>query len=212
MSATEKTETVKPERRGIHHRLYQWVLRWAAHPHAIWALFVLALTEASVFPIPPDVLLIAMTVAAPQRWLRYALATTAGSVIGGLIGYGIGFGLWGAVSGGFFKVLGPVGFTPHNFELVQAAYQKHAFLAVFTAGFTPIPYKVFTIAAGVFEIGVPVFIAASVLGRAGRFFLVALLIRWIGPPILPFVERYLGWLTIAFVALLILGFWVLKVL
>jgi len=203
-------DTAPPKRKPIHRRLYDWVLHWAGHRHAVWALFLLAFSEASCFPIPPDVLLIAMCVAAPKSAHRYALVTTAGSVGGGLLGYGIGYGFWEVVNGFFFEYLAPVGFTPENFARVQTAYQDHAFWAVFTAGFTPIPYKVFTIAAGVFDIGVPVFLLASLLGRAGRFFLVAELIRWVGAPIMPFIEKYLGWLTIAFVILLILGFYVLK--
>jgi membrane protein YqaA with SNARE-associated domain len=99
-------------------------------------------------------------------------------------------------------------FTPEVFDQVQIKYQANAFLALFTAGFTPIPYKIFTIAAGVFRVGIPVFIVASVLGRAGRFLLVALLLRFLGPTVKPFIDKYLGWLTIAFVVLLILGFWV----
>ena len=96
-----------------------------------------------------------------------------------------------------------------NFLRVQTAYQDYAFWAVFTAGFTPIPYKVFTIAAGVFEIGLPVFLLASLLGRATRFFLVAGLVGWLGPSVKPFIERHLGWLSLAFMALLIAGFWIL---
>jgi len=198
--------------RGLHYRLYDWVLHWSKHPQAQTALFLLALSEASFFPVPPDVLLIAMTLAQPRRAVRFALICTAGSLIGGLIGYAIGWGLWHAVEGFVFGSLGGIGFTADNFAWVQSAYQENAFLALFTAGFTPIPYKVFTIAAGVFGIGLPVFVLASILGRAGRFFLVALLVRFIGPPVQPFIEKYLGWLTLAFVGLIVLGFWVLGAL
>jgi membrane protein YqaA with SNARE-associated domain len=208
-------KTSAPERprgwRGWHYRLYDWVLRWAAHRRAQSALFLLAFAEASFFPIPPDVLLIAMAVARTRRALRYALVATLGSVTGGMLGYWIGRGLWNLVDDHFFRYLGAFGFTPENFGSVQSAYQANAFLAIFTAGFTPIPYKVFTIAAGVFEVNLAVFLAASVLGRAGRFFLVALLIRWLGPRVLPFIERYLGWLSLAFIVLLVLGFYLIKV-
>ena len=195
---------------AIHRRMYDWVLKWSGHPRARLALFLLAAAEASVFPVPPDVLLIAIVLARPARRYFTAALCTAGSVIGGAVGYGIGFGLWSAVGDWMFRYMSPVGFTPGNFERVQNAYQNNAFLAVFTSGFTPIPYKVFTIAAGVFEIAVPVFLVASLLGRAGRFFLVAELVGRLGPKVLPFIEKYLGWLTLAFAALLILGFWVLK--
>jgi membrane protein YqaA with SNARE-associated domain len=198
------------ERRGgwrrWHNRLYEWVLHWAGHKHARAALFLMALAEASFFPIPPDVLLMAMCLAKPLRSFRYAAITTVGSLVGGLIGYAIGRGAWHALEPFAFGHLGAIGFTPENFATVQEAYQANAFLALFTAGFTPIPYKVFTIAAGVFSIPLPVFVLASLLGRAGRFGLVALLFRLFGPKIKPFIDRYLGWLTIAFVVLLILGF------
>ncbi len=196
-------------KRGLHHRLYDWVLRWSGHPRAQSALFGLAFAEASFFPVPPDVLLISMCLSRPRRALRYATLCTAGSVVGGIAGYGIGKGLWHLVESFFFRYLSVFSFTPENFARVQHAYQENAFLAVFTSGFTPIPYKVFTIAAGVFEISMAVFILASLLGRASRFLLVSLLLRWIGPRVLPFIERYLGWLTLAFVALLILGFLVI---
>jgi membrane protein YqaA with SNARE-associated domain len=204
---SEPPSAVVAPRRGLHHRLYRWVLHWAGHPRASTALFVLAFAEASFFPVPPDVLLMAMSLSVPRHALRYATLTTLGSVSGGLGGYLIGFGVWQAIAGFCFEHLQWLGFTPQNFARVQGLYQDNAFLAVFTAGFTPIPYKVFTIAAGVFEIALPVFVLASILGRAGRFFLVALLVGRGGAALKPFIERYLGWLTVAFVALLILGFW-----
>ena len=196
-------------RRGIHYRIYDWVLRWSGDRHAQAALFLLAAAEASFFPVPPDVLLIAMCLARPRRAARFAGISTVGSVLGGLGGYGIGWGAWRVIGPFCLERLGALGFTPENFARVQQAYQDNAAIALFTAGFTPIPYKVFTIAAGVFEVALPTFLVASVLGRAGRFFLVALLIRWLGPSIKPFLDRYLGWLTLAFVGLLVLGFWLL---
>ncbi len=196
--------------RGLHYRLYDWVIRWAAHRHARTALFLFALVEASVFPIPPDVLLIAMCLSVPASKLRFAAIATVGSVLGGLLGYAIGWGFWAVAAPWFFDWLGPIGFTPENFERVKQLYQDNAFLALFAAGFSPIPYKVFTIAAGVFEIGLGVFVTASVAGRAARFTLVALIVGWLGAAARDFIEKYLGWLTLAFVVLLVLGFWVLK--
>ncbi len=194
----------------LHRRLYDWVLRWSAHPKARWALFALAFTESSVFPVPPDVLLLAMVFAAPGRARAYAALTTLGSVAGGLAGYGLGWGLWQVLGPLFFRHLGPFGFTLENFRTVQRAYQDNAFLAIFTAAFTPIPYKVFTVAAGVFGIGMAAFVVASLLGRGMRFFLVAELAGRIGPAIKPFIERYLGWLTLAFAALLALGAYAIR--
>jgi membrane protein YqaA with SNARE-associated domain len=194
---------------GLHHRVYDWALRWSAHRHAQPALFFFAMAEASFFPVPPDVLLISMGLARPKRALWFAAIATAGSVIGGMIGYGIGWGLWQVIEPICFEHLGFLGFTPENFELVQGKYRENAFLALFTAGFTPIPYKIFTVTAGVFGVSIPVFLIASTVGRAGRFLLVGALVGWGGPAIQPFIEKYLGWLTLAFVALLILGFVVL---
>jgi membrane protein YqaA with SNARE-associated domain len=192
--------------RGLHYRLYDWVIRWAGHRHARWALFLIAFAESSFFPIPPDVLLIAMALARPRAARSFAAVSTVGSVLGGMLGYAIGFGLWQIIHEPVFRYLGPIGFTPENFQLVQTKYQANAFLAVFSAGLTPIPYKVFTIGAGVFDVSFPVFVLASILGRGTRFFVIAELLKRLGPRVMPFIERRLGWLTLAFVALLILGF------
>ncbi|MFQ5457117.1 MAG: YqaA family protein, partial [Myxococcota bacterium] len=159
-----------------------------------------------------DVLLVAMCLARPRSARQFAAVATAASVLGGLAGYAIGVGLWSLISGWTFSHLGTLGFTPPNFDRVQTLYQNNAFLAVFSAGFTPIPYKVFTIAAGVFKVTLGVFIAASVLGRGLRFFVVAELIGRLGPRVMPLIERYLGWLSLAFAALLALGFVFIKYL
>jgi membrane protein YqaA with SNARE-associated domain len=210
---TAEAMVQRPDRpkglRGLHYRLYDWVLGLSAHPHAQIALFLVALVESSFFPIPPDVLLMAMCLAVPRRAVRYAVIATMGSVIGGLLGYAIGWGLWAGIGDYCFGHLGFLGFTPENFELIGDKYRANAFLALFTAGFTPIPYKVFTIAAGVFRIDLVVFVIASLLGRAGRFLLVAVLVAVGGAAIKPFIDKYLGWLTIAFVVLLIGGFWLI---
>lgn len=197
---------------GLHYRLYDWVLHWSGHPRAGAALFLLSLAEASFFPVPPDVLLISMSLARPRRATLFALIATVGSITGALIGWLIGWGLWAALDDWVFANLGFLGFTPQNFDTVRDLYQSNAFLALFGAAFSPIPFKVFTIAAGVFGIGIPVFVLASTIGRAGRFVLVALLVGLLGPRVQPFIERYLGWLTLAFVVLLVAGFWVIGTL
>jgi len=194
--------------RGLHYRLYDWVLHWAAHRHAQPALFFLSLAEASFFPIPPDVLLGAMAVARTKRALRYAAICSAGSIVGGVIGYGIGWGLWEIVQEAFYRWV--PGFSPEIYARVSALYDRWNFWIVFAAGFTPIPYKVFTIAAGVAQINFVIFLVASAVSRSARFFLVAGLLRYFGPRVMPLIERYLGWLTIAFVVLLIGGFWALS--
>jgi len=194
--------------RGLHYKLYDWVLHWSAHRHARPALFTLAFIESSFFPVPPDALLITMSLARPRQARVFALICTVGSVLGGLFGYFLGWGVWALVRGYFFRFLGPFGFNPENFAKMQHLYQENAFWAVFTAGFTPIPYKVFTIGAGVFEISVIVFILASILGRAGRFFLVAEIMSRFGAKAMPFIEKYLGWLTLVFMVLLVGFYWV----
>ena len=202
MTAPERPQGIL----GLHYRLYDWVIHWAGHRHAGLALFLIAMAEASFFPIPPDVLLIAICMAVPAKSFRFALIATAGSVVGGLIGYGIGWGLWQGLEGWVFGNLEFLGFTPDNFTKVQELYQNNAFVALFSAAFSPIPYKVFTIAAGVFGVNIPIFVIASLLGRFGRFGIVALLIWKFGPPIKKVIDKYLGWLTLAFVILLIGGF------
>ncbi|NIQ97382.1 MAG: DedA family protein [Desulfuromonadales bacterium] len=189
-------------------RLYEWILHWAQTPYGVPALFLLALAESSIFPIPPDVLLLALSMSLPFKSYYYALICSAGSLLGGVIGYGIGYLLWEGVSHFFFAYV--PGFTPAGFEKVQHLFETYNFWVVFTAGFTPIPYKVITIGAGVFQINFLVFLVASALSRSLRFFLVAALIRNFGPPIRSYIEKYFNLLTIIFVVLLVGGFILVK--
>ena len=192
----------------IFRRLYDWVLHWANTPYGAPALFLLALIESSVFPVPPDVLLIALSISLPHRAWYYATICSLGSVIGGIIGYLLGWGFWSLLAEFFFAYV--PGFTPQMFARVQALYAEYDFWVVFAAAFTPIPYKVITIAAGVFLINFPVFVLASIIGRSARFFLVAGLIRRYGPGIRSFVDRYFNLLSLLFLILLLGGFPVLK--
>ena len=188
--------------------LYDWVLSWAETPYGPSALFALAMAEASFFPIPPDVLLLPLCVGKRTRALRFAAICTAGSVLGGAIGYAIGWGAWEAV-GQFFYHYVP-GFTEAKFNYVGGLYETYNFWVVFVAAFTPIPYKVITIAAGVFQIAFPMFMIASLVGRAARFFLVASLLYFFGDPIKGFIDRWFNPLVVAFTVLLIGGFALLK--
>ena len=172
----------------ILRTLYDWILQWAEKPHAGVALFLLAMIEASVFPIPPDVLLIAMSISTPDRALFFAFLASLGSVFGGALGYMIGLVLWGALAEIFFSYV--PGFTPEVFAQVQGYFEQYDYLVVFAAGFSPIPYKIFTIGAGVFEINFITFMLASVVSRSARFFLVAWLLKRYGGPMQIFIDRY----------------------
>jgi membrane protein YqaA with SNARE-associated domain len=187
-------------------RLYDWVMGWSESPYAVPALFLIAFAESSFFPIPPDVLLMALAISAPRRALFYALICTAGSVTGGVAGYAIGTYAFDALGHPIIEAYG----VTEKFDLVGQKYQENAFAAIAIAGFTPIPYKVFTIAAGVFKIGLPTLVAASVVGRAGRFLLVGGLIRMFGPQIKELIDKYFNILSIAFVVLLVAGFLVVR--
>lgn len=192
----------------ILRRLYDWVLHWADTPYGVPALFLLAFAESSFFPIPPDVLLLALCIAIPTRAFRFALVASCGSVLGGIVGYGIGLGLWEAVAVYFYLYV--PGFNEAVFSRVQHLFATYDFWTVFTAGFTPIPYKVITIGAGVFQINFPVFIFASLVSRSLRFFLVAALIYRYGVAMRSFIEKYFNLLSILFMLLLIGGFVVIR--
>ncbi|HUP53160.1 MAG TPA: VTT domain-containing protein [Longimicrobiales bacterium] len=195
-------------RRGPLRRLYDWVLHWAETPYGAPALFGLALAESSFFPIPPDPLLIALCLGAPGLSLRFAANATIASVLGGILGYGIGAGAWHLLEGWFFAYV--PGVSAEAFARVQGLYDNYDFWAVFLAGLTPIPYKVFTLSAGVFSINFPVFVVASVLSRGLRFFLLAGLIFYFGQPITRFIDRYFNLLAWAFGLLLVGGFLVIE--
>jgi membrane protein YqaA with SNARE-associated domain len=187
-------------------KIYYWVLLWAKTPYGTWALFALAFAESSFFPIPPDVLLIALGIGAPKKSLRYALVCSIGSVLGGCLGYFIG---WQFMEGIGNKIVEWYGLAD-QFGYIRNLYHAYDAWAVAIAGFTPIPYKLFTITAGAFAINFPVFILASAISRSARFFIISLLIYRFGPSIQHFIDRYLNLLTIVFTILLIGSFLVIK--
>jgi len=187
-------------------RLYSWVLHWAETPYGSWALFVLAFSESSFFPVPPDVLLIALAVSIPKKSFKYALICTAGSLIGGCLGYLIGWQFMITVGE---KIIQFYGLT-HKMQYIKDLYIQYDAWAIGIAGFTPIPYKVFTISAGAFDINFTVFLVASAVSRGARFFLVGGLIYMFGPRIKIFINRYFNILAIAFVILLVAGFVIIK--
>ncbi|MGJ8668811.1 MAG: YqaA family protein [Oceanococcus sp.] len=182
-------------------KLYDWVLGLAAHRHGPAWLVGLSVAESSFFPLPVDILLAPMVMARPERAWFLAGLTTIASVLGGILGFFIGFWLLDAV----MPVITDWGYL-HAYETAQSWFVNWGFWAVFLAGFTPIPYKVFTIAAGAAGMFLPLFIAASVVGRGGRFFLVALLVRWGGPKIEPHLKRYMDQIAWTTLVVLLLAF------
>jgi membrane protein YqaA with SNARE-associated domain len=187
-------------------RLYDWVLHWADTPYGSWALFILAFSESSFFPIPPDVLLIALAVGKPENALKYAAICTVGSVCGGMLGYVIGWQFMASVGE---KIVAFYGLT-EKVAYIEALYNQYDAWAVGIAGFTPIPYKVFTITAGAFKINFIVFALTSTVSRAARFFIVGALIYAFGPVIQGFIDKYFNILAVAFTVLLIGGFILIK--
>lgn len=187
---------------------YEWMLSLAAHRNAGHALFWIAFIESSVFPLPPDILLIAMVLADRGRAWTAAAICTAGSILGGIAGYAIGHFLFDAVASPILDFYGQME-TFHRFSEV---YNEWGWWIVFGAGFTPFPYKVVTIASGATGLDVVVFTIASAIGRGLRFFIVAALLWQFGPAIRDFIERYLGPLTFAFFAILLGAFAALRLI
>lgn len=199
----------------IIRKLYDWVLGWAEKPSGAQALGLMSAAEASFFPIPPDVLLIPLCLGDRKKSVRFALICSIGSVIGAIIGYGIGYWIWwsgpqefSSLATFFFNHI--PGFTIDGFDRLKSLYDSYSFMIIFTAGFTPIPFKLFTISSGAFEINFPMFIVASIVSRSARFFIVAYLIKMFGEPIRDFIDKYFNLLAISFTILLIGGFVLIK--
>ena len=198
-------------------KLYDWVLHWAETPYGPAALFILAFVESSFFPIPPDALLIALVLGSSKKAFRFASICLAGSVLGAILGYAIGHYLWWTPSNEFTNIAlfffnNIPGYTETAFFDIQKLYNEYDFWIIFTAGFTPLPYKVITISSGAFNINVVMFLVASIISRGARFFLVSFLIWKFGPNIKAFINKYFNWVAIAFTVLLIGGFVAIKFL
>ncbi|WP_299294240.1 YqaA family protein [uncultured Tateyamaria sp.] len=184
------------------HRLYSWTMAWADHPRALWILAIVAFVESSVFPIPPDVLMIPMILAAPHRaWLIAGTALVA-SVLGGLLGYAIGALAFDTLGQPILAALGKAD-AMAEFNI---RFNDLGFWAVLTAGITPFPYKVITIMSGWTGMSLATFIVTSIIARGLRFFVVAGLLWYFGAPIRDFIERRLGLMFILFILLLVGGF------
>jgi membrane protein YqaA with SNARE-associated domain len=175
-----------------------WVESFAATPHGDWALFAISFAESSFFPIPPDVLLIALCLGRPESSFYFAAICSVASVLGGMLGYGIGY------YGGrpLLKRL----FSAKKIEAVERLYDRFNAWATGIAGLTPLPYKIFTISGGAFSINFKIFVIASICSRSLRFFAVAATLYMFGEPVKAFLDKYLGVLSIVFVVLLVLGY------
>jgi len=191
-------------------RLYDWVLSWADSRFGLAGLAAISFAESSFFPIPPDVLQIALSVARPRASFFYATVSAVASVAGGVLGWLIGWGLWQVAAPWFFGYV--PGFTEAKFAGVETLYRDNAFLAIFAAAFTPIPYKIFTIAAGVCGVPLPTLVAASALGRGARFLIIATLMFFCGGLAKRFLDRYLEVATLVVGAAVIAGFIAVKYL
>jgi membrane protein YqaA with SNARE-associated domain len=198
----------KEPRPNVIKRLYQWVLHWADTRYSVPALCVIAFAESSFFPIPPDVLLIALCMGAPGRSFKLALYCSFFSVLGGAFGYYIGFALYEEVGRRIIELF----HYQEAYAYVGGLYGQNAFWAILTAGFTPLPYKVFTIAAGVFheQVSLATLLGASAFGRTGRFLLVGGAIYFFGPPVKRILDKYLELFCVLFLVLLAGGFFLMK--
>ncbi len=189
-------------------RLYDWTLSMAAHPRALWALAVVAFVESSVFPIPPDILMIPMIIANPTRAWLIALVATVSSVLGGVAGYAIGALVFDGIGQPVLEFYGKA----DSVAEFNARFNEWGAWAVLIAGITPFPYKVITIMSGWTGLSLPVFIVSSIIARGFRFFVLAALLWKFGSPIRGFIDRYLGLLFTAFVLLLVAGFYAIQYL
>ncbi|WP_132318669.1 YqaA family protein [Pseudobacteriovorax antillogorgiicola] len=220
------------EKPSIVRRLYDWVLHWADTPYGFTALVLISFVESSFFPIPPDVLLMALVLAAPTKWAKIAFACTLASVAGGVAGYGIGVLAWDTMGMWIVENLVRVPLTPVDgrMDIALPAYMTKMFgdslggsylfqvydtwgawiVGIF--GLTPLPYKLVTITAGVAQLNLPVFIITSIVARGFRFFVVSYILFKVGEPAKAFIDKHFNKLTIIFVVLLIGGFAVLKLI
>jgi len=192
-------------------RLYDWVLSWASSPYAVPVLFTVSFVESSFFPIPADPLLIALILGLRKRAFYYAFICTAGSVFGGIFGYFVGSFLWwtetmefSSIATFFFTYI--PGFTEQLFYNIQAQYESYNFVVIFTAAFTPIPYKVFSISAGAFDINFLTFVVASILGRGLRFYGITVVLWYFGRPVKKIIDKYFDLLAILLLLISIISY------
>lgn len=184
-------------------RLYHWTLSLAESPRATWALGAIAFAESSFFPIPPDVILVPMSLAKPKRAWFYAGLCTIASVAGGILGYAIGWLLWDTVGQWLINLYGYAA----RMDAVKAGYDQWGWLFILVKGLTPIPFKLVTIVSGLLEYNFPLFVGLSLITRGARFFILAGLLNKFGDPIKDLLERHFATFMIAIVAMIVGGFW-----
>jgi membrane protein YqaA with SNARE-associated domain len=196
-------------------RLYNWVLEWATTPYASIALFIFAFIEAIFFPVPSDILLIVLVLGCRPKAFRYALYATVGSVSGAIVGYLAGHFMWVNAAGEFTWFANIFfnnipGFSAALYERIKVLYAQWDFWIIFTAGFTPVPYKIFTVTAGVFDMNLLLFLIASLISRGARFFLITFLLYRYGPRVKLFIEKYFNVIALGFAMSLIGGLVIVK--
>ena len=202
----------------IFKKLYIWVLELSNKKNSNYSISLLSLSESFFFPIPPDVLLIPLCLGNRHKALYFAFLCSISSIIGGVIGYFIGKSLWWSVPGTEYSAIANIffayvpGLTDESFNYIKSLYDTWDFWIVFTAGFTPIPFKLITISSGTFNINFMMFVIASIISRSARFFLLAILIKIYGERIRLFIEKYFNFLAMLFTVLLIGGFAVIKLI
>lgn len=202
---------------NLFKNLYNWVLKWAESPYGPIALLIFAFVEAIFFPVPADVLFIALAMASTTKSFRFALNCTIGSVLGAFVGYAVGHFAWITTNGEFtsfanFFFNNIPGFSVGFFDNIKALYNKYDFWVVFVGGFAPFPFKIITISSGVFDINLFMFFLAALVSRGTRFFLLAFLIKKYGPRIKSNIDKYFNKLALAFAMVLIGVFLVIKYL
>ena len=193
---------------NVVKKTYDWIMNWASTPYALYALALLSFTESFFFPIPPDILLIAIAFSKPKHSFLYAGICSLSSVAGGIVGYFIGYFLFESIGKLIFDLYGGI----NGFETVKEYYNSKGAWMVLIGGFTPVPYKLITIASGVFLLDFKIFLICSIISRSARFFLESLLIFYFGEKIRLFLVKYFNLFTIFLFITVILGFLLFKVI
>jgi membrane protein YqaA with SNARE-associated domain len=188
----------------MFQRLYRWTLSLAESQHAPWALGVIAFAESSFFPVPPDAILIPMSLAKPKRAWVYALICTGGSVAGGLLGYAIGALLYETVGKWLINLYG----YGARVDEIRALYAQWGWAVILFKGLTPIPFKIVTITSGLLAYSLPLFVLLSFLTRGARFFFIAALLKRYGEPISGLLDKYFGWFLAILAVAIVAGFWI----